>query len=204
MSKRALHHLWVRIRPVSYWYFLAAFVFFGITFVLSYRQNNVRMIRLRDEVFRADEQNGDIEKALRELRRYVYAHMNTELASGPTAIRPPIQLKHHYERLATQEKTRVANVNAALTSEAEAVCRQRFPVTANATGLQPCIMGYLNERGIKEQPIPKELYQFDFVSPRWSPDLAGWSLVLTVLFGLLFVTRFSMELWLRRQLHEHA
>ena len=99
MSKRYLHHVWAKLRPYSYWYFLAGFIVFGLLFVFNYRQNNINMIKLRDKVFVADEQNGDIEKSLRDLRSYVYGHMNTRLVSGPNAIKPPIQLKYQYERL---------------------------------------------------------------------------------------------------------
>jgi len=204
MDKRSLRKLWVRLGLVSYWYFLAAFVVSGIIFILAYRQNNVHMIQLRQDVFTADEQNKDVEKALRELREYVYTHMNTNLASGSNAIKPPIQLKFEYERLVAKEKARVDAANATLRNQAQAICQQQFPVTANATGIQPCIEGYMNEHGVKAQPIPKELYQFDFISPHWSPDLAGWMLVLTIVFGVLFVTRYSLELWLRHQLREHA
>lgn len=204
MNKRYLHHVWTRLRPVSHWYFLAAFLVFGTIFIMSYRQNNVGMIELREKVFIADEEKGDIEKALRDLRQYVYSHMNTSLVSSDIAIKPPIQLKHHYERLVAQEKERVDAANASLTEQANAICRQRFPSTNNVTGLAPCIQGYLSENGVKERDIPKELYQFDFVSPRWSPDVAGWSLVATVLFGFLFVLRFGLERWLRHEIHDHS
>lgn len=204
MNKRQLHHLWTRIRGVSYWYFLAGFIVFGFIFVLAYRQNNLGMIARRDAVFKADEENKDLEKALQELRVYVYSHMNTDLTAGDTAIRPPIQLKFQYERLVEAEKKRAADANATMRQEAERVCAERFPVTLNVTGRQPCIEGYMSERGAKERPVPKELYQFDFISPRWSPDLAGWSLVLALLFGLAFVIRFGLDLWLRKQLHDHA
>lgn len=204
MNKRYLHHVWAKLRPVSYWYFLAAFLAFGIIFILSYRQNNIRMIELRDRVFAADEANGDIAGALNDLRQYVYGHMNARLVSGDTAIRPPIQLKHHYERLVNKENERLESQKAALTKEAEQVCRQKFPNTLNVTGLAPCIEGYVMEKATAKQEIPKELYQFDFVSPRWSPDLAGWSLVLAAIFGLLFIVRYSLERWLSHELRDHA
>jgi hypothetical protein len=204
MNKRSLHHVWAKLRPVSYWYFLAGFVAFSLLFVFNYRKNNVNMLALRDKVFVADEQNGDIEKALRNLREYVYSHMNTRLVSGPTAIRPPIQLKHEYERRVAAEQARVDAQNADLRKEAEATCKQKFPKTANATGIAPCIEGYMNEKGVIAQPVLKEFYQFDFVSPAWSPDVAGWSLVLAIIFGLLFIVRYGLERWLRHELHEHA
>lgn len=204
MSKRKLHHAYRKIRGLSYWYFLAGFILFGSIFVYQYRQNNIRMIELRDAVFRADETNTDLEKSLRELRSFVYGHMNTNLTSSSTAIKPPIQLKYEYERLVAAERSRVEQATAKLRADATAICEQRFPTTANVTGREPCIQGILEEQGAVAQPIPKELYQFDFLSPRWSPDLAGWSLVLTIFFGLLFITRYSLELWLRKQFSQHA
>jgi hypothetical protein len=204
MDKRYLHHVWAKLRPLSHWYLLAACLSLGVVFILSYRQNNIRMIELRDKVFAADETNGDIETALRDLRSYVYGHMNARLVNSSTAIKPPIQLKYTYERLTAQEKARVDAKNAQIRTEAESICKAKFPTTHNATGIQPCIEGYMLEKGATEQPIPKELYQFDFISPAWSPDVAGWSLVLTVIFGILFIVRFGMERWLRHQLEDHA
>jgi hypothetical protein len=204
MNKKKLHHYWTKIRAVSYWYFLIAFIVSGLVFVFAYRHNNLEMIRLRDAVFVADEQNGDVEKALQELRKYVHGHMHTQLAVGETAIRPPVQLKYRYERLLAAEKDRVSKANASIYTAAQAECERRFPAGLSGSGRIPCIQEYVASHGTKEQPIPKELYQFDFVSPVWSPDLAGWSLVITILFGFLFVVRFSLELWLRRVLQEHS
>lgn len=204
MDKRRLHHLWTKIRGVNYWYFLIGFIASSVIFIWAYRQNNLNMIELRQAVFAADEQNGDVEATLRELREYVYGHMNTQLATGDTAIRPPIQLKNRYERLLVAEKERVSVANEQIYTAAQADCESRFPQGLSGSGRIPCIQEYVAGHGVKEQPIPKELYQFDFVSPAWSPDLAGWSLVATVLFGLTFILRFGLQLWLKHTLHDHA
>lgn len=204
MSKRKLHHVYKKMRGLSYRYFLAGFVFFGLLFIQQYRQNNIQMIVLRDAVFKADETNTDLEKSLYTLRAYVYSHMNTDLTSSSTSIKPPIQLKYQYERLVAAEQARVDQIGGQVRAEAQAICEQRFPTTANVTGREPCIQGILEEKKAKVQPVAKELYQFDFLSPRWSPDLAGWSLALAILFGLLFITRYSLELWLQKQISEHS
>lgn len=65
----------------------------SIVCVFALRANNLKALELRDNVVAVDKQNGDIEAALRELRTFVYGHMNTNLSSGPNAIKPPIQLK---------------------------------------------------------------------------------------------------------------
>jgi hypothetical protein len=44
------------------------------------------MIELREQVFEADKEDGDVEGALRELREHVHSHMNTDLASGENAV----------------------------------------------------------------------------------------------------------------------
>jgi hypothetical protein len=199
VNKRHLHHVYRRLRPISPWFFLAAAFAFGVISVGALRQNNIRMLELREAVYIADEKNTDIEKPLRELREYVHAHMNTDLSSNSNGIYPPIQLKYRYERLVKKEKDRITKANEQIYAKAQATCEQRFP-GALSGGRIPCVQSYLSSNGIKEKTIPDALYKFDFVSPRWSPDLAGWSLVATGIFTMLFVVRWLSEWWMRSQL----
>ena len=202
MHKRQLHHWLVRLRPMSYWYFAALFVVSGITGLLAMRQNNLTALNLRDKVLQVDKDNGDVEAALRELREFTYSHMNARLASD-TGIYPPIQLTHRYDRLVAAEKARVQSANQDLYAQAQQVCEARIPQGLFGANRIPCIQNYIDTNGgpeAKEQPIPDGLYKFDFVSPAWSPDLAGWSLVACALAALLFVTRLGLELWLKSQL----
>lgn len=201
--KKQLHHIWVRIRRVSYWYFLIVFLISLAISVASLRNNNLNMIKLRDAVAVADEQNGDVEGALRNLREYVYSHMNTNLTSGSTAIKPPIQLKYRYERLLNAEKDRVAAANGNIYNEAQAICEARFPAGVSGGSRVPCIQDYVSSHGAQEQPIPDALYKFDFVSPLWTPDLAGWSLATSAILLLLFLLRLSFEKWAKAVLQPH-
>ena len=111
LNKRNLHHQYKKIKVFKPWYFLAIAGVFLIIGVVGLRQNSFRAVELRDAVYAADEKNGDVEGALRELREYVYSHMNTNLSSGNFSIKPPIQLKHRYEDLsaAEAEKTKALN-----------------------------------------------------------------------------------------------
>src|SRR5882762_9973851 len=105
-NKKKLHHYWAKFRILRPWYFLIICIISTGVGIYALRQNNLHMITLRDAVTQTDQQNGDIETALRNLREYVYSHMNTDLASGNTAIRPPIQLKYRYDRLVKAEQDR--------------------------------------------------------------------------------------------------
>ena len=201
MNKRHLHHLWRQLHTVKPWYFLVAAVVCGLFAVFSLRQNNLQMIRLRDAVYQADQKNNDVEGALRNLREYVYAHMHTDLASGDNTIYPPIQLKYSYDRALNASKTAVEDPNSKIYTDAQMECERLVPQGLYGGGRIPCIQNYIATHGIKEAALPNaSLYQFDFVSPLWSPDAAGWSLVATGLFSMLFVVRWLSERWLRLEL----
>ncbi len=201
MHKRQQHHILVSwVRPFKYRYLLIILLVSGGVSLLALRQNNLTALRLRDRALKVDEQNGDIETALRDLREYTYAHMNARLSSD-SGIYPPVQLKFRYERLVAAEKERVNGANAGVYQEAQASCEARFPEGLSGRNRIPCIQEYVDSHGAaKEQAIPDALYKFDFVSPSWSPDLAGWALGITGVVTLLLVIRFAAEQWLKSRL----
>jgi hypothetical protein len=161
----------------------------GITCVLALRNNNHNMVELRNELYIADKNGGNVPKALNNLRAYVHGHMNTDLSSGGNAIKPPIQLKYTYERLQAAEQKRVERINEKVYTDAKNLCEARYPVGAGLPVRASCVQEYVTKHGVKANAVPAALYQFDFLSPSWSPDLAGWSLVATiVLLSLLIST----------------
>lgn len=179
---------------------VSIFVILAVASVFAFRNNNLKMIELRDAVFTADQANGDVEGALRDLRNFVYKHMNTNLSSGANAIKPPIQLKYTYERLVAAEKERVKSLNADVYAEATAACEAKYG-QGQIQQRAACVSEYVTSKGIKEveKPIPDSLYKFDFIAPWWSPDLAGLSLVgsavsLLITGGLVLSYRQKMHL----------
>ena len=181
----------------------------GFTAIYALRQNNLGAVRLRDHVLQVDKENGDVETALRELRTYTYSHMNSSLANSTSAY-PPIQLKYRYERLVAAEQARVdaANKNNTMYNDAQIYCEKTEPQSFLGAGRLGCIQRYIDSHPagtvVPANQIPDSLYKFDFASPVWSPDLAGWSLVLTGVFALLFVTRLGLEFWFASQFKRHA
>jgi hypothetical protein len=196
IDKRYLHHLWTRIRPFKTWYFLAAAVIAGVVCVIALRGNYMQMTKLRSAVYTADQQGTDIEKALENLRAYVGTHMNTKLYQGD-GIYPPIQLKYTYERLQKAEQDRVQAASAAIYTDAQHHCEALYPGSFSGGPRVPCIEQYVKEHGVNARAIPDAMYKFDFASPSWSPDLAGWALLLSIAFLLLAVLRLLAGLWLK-------
>lgn len=195
--KRAIHHL----HRVSPWIFFAISLFFGVICIVSLRNNNLTALKLRDTVNQVDKDNGDVEAALRNLREYMYSHMNTNLSTGPNAVKPPIQLKYRYERLVQAENERAGQQNDKVYTDAQTECEKQFPKGLSGSGRIPCIKDYIESHGgAKQQTIPDSLYKFDFVSPLWSPDLAGLSMLIAAVSLCLFLFRFISDRWIRADL----
>ena len=197
-DKKRLHHTWTRIRSIKIWYLVVAFIcMVGIT-AFALRHNNQQMIVLRDKVYQADKNNQDVEAALYDLRTYVYGHMNTSLSTGKTAVYPPIQLKYTYERLLTAQQESVKRQNEQIYTEAQKHCEQLHPESYSGGPRVPCIRDYVAGKGVQVKDIPDSVYKFDFIAPTWSPDLAGLSLVITVMLGLILTTRMVLPYVLKK------
>ncbi|HET8991968.1 MAG TPA: hypothetical protein VFN31_02975 [Candidatus Saccharimonadales bacterium] len=162
-------------------------VLFGIICVFALRSNNSEMGKLRAEVYAADKNNGNVTLALQNLQKYVTHHMNTNLSAGNGSVYPPIQLKYTYERLLNAESDQAANSNSAIYTEAQDYCQGIIPNAFSGRTRVPCIEQYIQSHDSSLAVVPTSLYEFDFVSPSWSPDLAGYSLIATTLSFLALV-----------------
>lgn len=161
-------------------------VFFVTLSIVGLISNSNGAVERYESLKAVDQSGGDVEKALNELRAYIYSHMNTQIGSD-TGIKPPIQLRGTYERLVAQEQEKAVEGNS-LYAEAQAHCERTQPSGFSGRNRLDCITAYVDSNGVKieAKPVDEDLYKFDFVPPRWSPDLAGFSILLASVFGLVF------------------
>ena len=144
------------------------------------------MNQLREQVYSADKNNGDVKGSLQELQSFVTTHMNTNLSTG-TSVYPPIQLKYTYERLQQAQNAQLG-AGTDIYTQAQKYCEAQNSVDFSGRNRVPCIEQYVSaHKGGNVQKIPEDLYKFSFATPVWSPDFAGFSLLATILFGILFV-----------------
>ncbi len=158
----------------------------GGLFVIGMIQNGNGAVERFNTLSAVDKAGGDVDGALNDLRTYIYSHMNTEIG-GPNGIYPPIQLSGTYDRLVSAEELRVNSINAELNTKAKDFCEANGPSGFSGGNRIECVQNYIDQNGAKAQTINESLYKYDFVAPRWSPDLAGFSLLFFFIFLLALI-----------------
>lgn len=178
--------IWQKKQRFNPWYLVVAFGVFGLISVFALRHNYAHMVDLRDKVYVADKDNGDVETALQNLRSYVTTHMNTNLNSASNGVYPPVQLKYTYERLVAASGQ--GTPSTSVYSDAQKYCEAQIPTGFSGRYRLNCIETYISQHGGgSATTVPDSLYKFDFVTPTWSPDLAGWSMLLALLSLFAFL-----------------
>lgn len=167
------------------------------------RLNNIGMIERRTAVLNADKQ-GDLEiirARLFDLQRYSAAHMNA--ASGT------IYLQEQYSRdtQAIIEAARARGSGNNINELADQACKAQFGGYSQA--YVQCFASELakypsgaNAPDKASLPSPS-LYRHDFASPVWSPDFAGFGVLVCLLLALAIVARLLGLLVLRVMLRRH-
>ena len=180
------------LQRIKTWQLIVLLIISGFVSATFLRLNNIGMIERREGVLSADAQGDEqvIIKRLYDLQRHVSAHMNTELGRG-------VYLESSYSRdLQNWQSSQYGdgNPNGNIYKKAQEVCAPRFK-SYSAAYLQ-CTTGELAKYPSAADPATntskprQEAYIHSFGSPLWSPDFAGWSVLLSVVILGLIVLRF--------------
>lgn len=192
-----------RLQQVHTWQLILLLIVAGLITATFLRLNNIGMIERRTAVLNADEQgNNETTKArLFDLQRYSAAHMNA--ASGT------IYLQAQYDRdtKASIEAASARDSGTNINVLADQACKAQFGGYSQA--YVQCFAAELakypsgtDAPDKADLPSPS-LYRHDFSSPLWSPDFAGFSLLICVLLTLAIVVRLIALGVLRLMLHRH-
>jgi len=183
MDKRRLHHMLVGLRQLRARELMLVFGVLVLLGAFFMRQNNLHMITLRNMVLQADEQNKDIPQQLTTLRNYVASHMNTGMGEQG------IYLAHSYRRAydaAIAQATGGSGDSAVIYQNAQKTCMSQFNEDSEFLAYGQCLTDKIEASGAPAISTPSaDLYRFNFVSPAWSPDVAGFTLLTAALVGLL-------------------
>ena len=203
-NKRQVRRSIRQLQKVKTWQLAVLLVLVGFIAATFLRLNNVGMVDRRDAVLAADKA-GDpavTQARLYDLQRYVTSHMNADMGS--------IYLENQYKR--DSQKTIDAasgseNPESNIYKKAQEVCAPKF--THYSQAYLQCTVDYLSSQSPAASPtstvaLPKaDLYRHSFVSPVWSPDFAGWSVLVCVLLAVMIIARIIGLVILRIILKRH-
>ena len=180
------------LQRIKTWQLIVLLIISGFISATFLRLNNIGMVERREGVLSAD-RAGDEEviiKRLYDLQRHVSSHMNTELGRG-------VYLESSYSRdLQNWQSSQYGdtNPNGNIYKKAQEICAPRFKSYSSAY-LQ-CTTSELAKFPAAANPATdtskprQEAYIHAFSSPLWSPDFAGWSVILFVIILGLIAVRF--------------
>lgn len=179
---------------------LVLLIFVAATFL---RMNNTNMVQRRNAVAAADKSGNiqDITARIYDLQRWSSGHMNAD--SGT------FYLQEQYNRDAQRALTDTASISeesARAHAEAEAVCHPLFQ--GYSVAYMQCFLAELAKHPgsdtLPEPTLPNPaLYRYSFVSPLWSPDWAGLSVVACIIVLIVIMARAASLLVLRVLLRRH-
>ena len=204
-----------RLSQIKTWQLVILLIMSGFISATFLRLNNVGMVERRESVEHADKA-GDIvnlQQRLYDLQHYVSTHMNAD----PGKIALDHTYKQMYDRKLKEFEEEIKNQsNNDTVSKVRAVCDARAQQGGYGrftTQADPRYINCINEEWEK-YPAAKvanlqfeapstEPYYHTFVSPIWSADYAGWSLLVTIFIAMIIVMRLvvlgMLKLMLRRR-----
>lgn len=182
-----------RLKRIKTWQLFALLVVMGFVTATFLRLNNVGMIQMRDAVLSADKA-GDAtvtRDRLYDLQRYVSTHMNADMGT--------IYLEGQYRRDSQKLLDAASNddnPNGNVFKKAQEICAPKYAHLGHySQAFEQCVTGQLDSFGsagelTSQVNLPKvEQYRFGFVAPLWSPDFAGFSVLVCLLIVLVIVGR---------------
>lgn len=200
-----------QLQRVKTWQLVSLLLLAVLVAATFLRLNNIGMLERRDAVYAADKA-GDSEilkNRLYDLQRYVSAHMN----ANPDRI----ALEGQYQRDSEKAKARAeasgrSNPNGNVYQKAADVCDPigraqgwRWPDPRYIACVDQELSKYPAATGMTSgiQLPDVNLYYHSFVSPIWSPDFAGWSVIICLVIATMIVARLIGLLVLRAMLRRH-
>lgn len=174
------------------------------------------------EITSQEEIDQNLKTTLTNLKQYTESHIiiNFIEKNGRNVLTfgtGPFYLENQYNRKATAalaeaenqlKQTGDSNPNGNIFAKAMEICKPQAIAHGwawNSPGYLNCMTGVINSYPSTDQLTtslaanipPTSLYRYDFSSPVWAPNLAGFSVLLCLLIFILILLRFIGFLILR-------
>lgn len=193
------------LQRVKTWQLLLLLIIMAFVAATFLRLNNIGMVQRREAVIHADEagnQDSIIER-LSDLQRYVSGHMNASLGQG-------VYLEKSYNRDLQEWQSKAygdSNPNGNIYKKAQEVCAPQF--SSYSYAYLQCTTNELAKYPAASDPATdtsrprQEAYIHNFTSPVWSPDFAGWSVLVCGVILIMIIVRILSVAVLQLLLKQH-
>ena len=195
-DKRQVKKTIRQLQRVRTWQLLVILLLLGFVSATFLRLNNIGMTERREAVFAIDK-SGDLfslQNRLFDLQRYAATHMNA--ATGPVYLEG--QYQRDVDATVSSAKDTGAPEENNMSAQVDAICRARNDQAwLSMTQYALCWSEEMAKFPPSSDPgqnvaLPNaDLYRHDFMSPRWSPDFAGWSLLACAVVALMIFVRLA-------------
>lgn len=204
-DKRSVRKSIKNIQRVKTWQLFILLILAALISATFLRLNNIEMVERRNAVRISDERGAtaDLENNLFSLQRHSAAHMNA--SSGV------IYLQHSYNRDTDKAIKDAQRANSQIGAndvldKADAACKRQY--TGNWMAYVQCVASeqakYPASSNIQKAKFPNsEMYRHEYLSPFWTPDFAGWSLVVCVILTIIIIVRIITLVILKLLLRRH-
>lgn len=168
--------------------------------VFALRHNNLAMDKIRAELIQADRSGSieQVESIAKKLQQYANSHMNADTGK--------VALQTLYDRAAETAlaSSRPAQVDRTLYNQAAEACRPQltnygYEAWASCTALKVGVNQTASVLTAEQVAPNPAMYYVEYISPRFSFDLAGWLVIL--FWALLIITLFMAIMALIKHLY---
>ncbi len=192
-DKRQVKRSIKQLQRVKTWQLFVLLLLIGFVAATFLRLNNIGMDQRRTAALDADKAGNPvaIKSRLVDLQRYVTGHMNADMGT--------IYLEGEYNRDAAAANAAASssnNPNGNIYKKAQDVCGPKYSSVGHySLAYQQCFLDELNKYPAAQElttslKLPKaDAYRHSFVSPLWSPDFAGFSVLGCVLICIVILGR---------------
>ena len=204
-DKRRVQRSIKQLQRIKTWQLLILLILVGFVAATFLRLNNIGMAERRAAVLSSDDAGDKAATVNRlyDLQRYVSAHMNTSLGEG---VYLEASFKRDYQA-AIDVAANDSNPNGNIYKKAQETCAPNF--TKYSYAYLQCTTGELAKYPAAKDPISSvdkpllNSYRHAYVSPLWSPDFAGWSVLVFLALAIMIIVRLIALVVLRSILHRH-
>lgn len=205
VDKKRIRRSLSQLQRIKTWQLIVLLILAGFISATFLRLNNIGMVERRTAVVIADNVGDEkvTQNRLYDLQRYVSAHMNTDMGKG-------VYLEASYKRAVQAVYASAgseSNPNGNIYKKAQEVCAPKF--THYSYAYLQCTIDELAKYPSSNTLIdavklpPADMYLHSYSSPLWSPDFAGWSILICVVILIMIIVRLTSVAILRILLSRH-